>query len=226
MELVAATLGLSLGKVLQSDSDPLRWAGIASTTAGREPYSINIGSVERWFIIEAWCQGVRLISGSTPDLAEIARGTDAWRNGARLCEIQREAPFIQVSELAKAHERGPADAVTVKWRLLRESVQESPIQGVLPLVEAAYAEPKLRQLYPFTSHWSLHFTTCTGYPFSWDAPFVDPMGDGRYRVCGPSRGIVIGEADTAEEAIAMVVGGLPADSGPAFADTANDLQRS
>ncbi|MBD0742426.1 hypothetical protein BG418_13175 [Streptomyces sp. CBMA152] len=86
----------------------------------------------------------------------------------------------------------------------------------------AAAEPKLRQLYPFTSHWSLHFTTCTGFPYAWDVPFVDPLRDGRYRVCGPSRGTVIGEADTVAAAIAMVVAALPANCGPAVAGTAND----
>ncbi|MGW1894200.1 DUF6193 family natural product biosynthesis protein [Streptomyces sp. NPDC002004] len=44
----------------------------------------------------------------------------------------------------------------------------------------------------------------------WGVPFIDPLSDGRYRACGPSRRIVIGEADGAEEAIALVLAGLPA----------------
>ncbi|WP_246618165.1 DUF6193 family natural product biosynthesis protein [Streptomyces javensis] len=80
-------------------------------------------------------------------------------------------------------------------------------------------------MYPFTSHWSLHFTTCTGFPYSWDVPFIDPLSDGRYRVCGPSRGTVIGEADTAAAAIAMVMSSLPANCGPAVAGTANDQRQ-
>ncbi|MCM2578712.1 DUF6193 family natural product biosynthesis protein [Streptomyces sp. MTZ3.1] len=45
------------------------------------------------------------------------------------------------------------------------------------------------------------------------------------RVGGPSRGTVIGEADSAGETIALVEDGLPADCGPAVAGTAPDLRR-
>ncbi|MFB7272581.1 DUF6193 family natural product biosynthesis protein [Streptomyces sp. NPDC056244] len=134
-----------------------------------------------------------------------------------------------MSELAEAHERGPAEAVTVQWRLLLENLRQEAHQlnlarQTLALAEIASAEPGLRQLYPFTSHWSLHFTTCTGFPYSWDVPFVDPLSDGRYRVCGPSRGTVIGEVDTAGHAIALVTDGLPADCGAAVAGTADELR--
>ncbi|WP_325118703.1 DUF6193 family natural product biosynthesis protein [Streptomyces sp. GMR22] len=60
---------------------------------------------------------------------------------------------------------------------------------------------------------------------SWDVPFIDPLSDGRYRLCGPSRGTVIGEADTAAAAIAMVMSSLPANCGPAAAGTANDQRQ-
>ncbi|MYS21574.1 hypothetical protein GA0115240_132714 [Streptomyces sp. DvalAA-14] len=229
LTLAAAEQGLDLDVVLSGDSDPLRTAGVSSTAPDREACWIFIGSQSRRFIISGWGQGVELLSGSTADLRELARAAAGWRNGAELREIQKAALFIQVSELAQAHERGPAEAVTVRWRLLLDHLREDAdglaLAGrTLALVETASAEPKLRQLYPVTSHWSLHFTTCTGFPYSWDVPFVDPLSDGRYRVCGPARGTVIGEADTAEQAVAMVVGALPADCGPAVAGTANDLR--
>lgn len=137
------------------------------------------------------------------------------------------SPYVKVSELAEAHEKGPAEAVAVKWRLLLESLRERAdswdiAHQTLKVAELAFAEPKLRQLLPFTSHYSLHFTTCTGFPYSWDVPFIDPLGDGRYRVCGPLRGTVIAETDTAEHAISLVVGGLPEPCGPAVAGTADD----
>lgn len=216
--------------VLSNDSDPLRTAGVTRTAPGREPCWIFIGSESRWFNINGPCQGVQLLSGSTSDLGELARAAAGWRDGARLREIQDDAAFIEVSELAEAHEHGPAEAVTVQWRLLLEGVRQDAdrldlARQTLALAEAASAEPKLRQLYPFTSHWSLHFTTCTGFPYSWDVPFIDPLSDGRYRVCGPSRGTVIGEGDTAAAAISMVVGALPANCGPAVAGTANDQRQ-
>lgn len=131
----------------------------------------------------------------------------------------------------RSRKRGPAEAVTVQWRLLLEGLhQESNrfahARSTLTVAQAAYDEPTLRQLYPFLSHGSLHLSTCTGFRYSWNVPFVDPLSDGRYRVGGPSRGIVIGEADTAPEAITMVVDGLPAGCGPAVAGAADDQQQS
>ncbi|MFF5715163.1 DUF6193 family natural product biosynthesis protein [Streptomyces sp. NPDC012756] len=231
LEAVAAELGLSLGRVLVDGSNPLQSAGVESTVAGREACWISLGSVERWFIFSGWSMGVQLVSGATQDLGEMARALEAWRNGLGLKEIREVSPFVKVTELAEAHEKGPAEAVAVKWRLLLEGLRQDSdrlelAHRTLKVAELAHAEPQLRQLLPFTSHWSLHFTTCTGFPYSWDVPFIDPLSDGRYRVCGPSRGRVIGEADTAQHAIALVVGGLPANCGPAVAGTVNDQQFS
>ncbi|MFZ3494862.1 DUF6193 family natural product biosynthesis protein [Streptomyces sp. 5.8] len=224
---MAAELGLSLGKVLVKDSDPLRSAGVESTVADRKTCWISLGSVERWFIFSGWSTGVKLVSGTTQDLGEMAQALEAWRNGLGLEDIREVSPFVEVSELAEAHEKGPAEAVAVKWRLLLEGLREEAdswdiAHQTLKVAELAHAEPKLRQLLPFTSHYSLHFTTCTGFPYSWDVPFIDPLGDGRYRVCGPAQGTVIAETDTAEHAISLVVGGLPEPCGPAVAGTADD----
>ncbi|WP_254211829.1 DUF6193 family natural product biosynthesis protein [Streptomyces sp. ADI95-16] len=92
------------------------------------------------------------------------------------------------------------------------------------LVRAAHAEPLLRQLHPSSSHQNLHFSRCTG-DWSWDVPFVIHLPGGRYLVVGPSRSQIVGEADTAEEAIALVVGGLPPGCGPAIVGRREELDR-
>ncbi|MFB7300639.1 DUF6193 family natural product biosynthesis protein [Streptomyces rubiginosohelvolus] len=43
--------------------------------------------------------------------------------------------------------------------------------------EAAYAEPRLRALFPFTSHGALTFHRNTEFPWSDDLPFI--VGDGQ-----------------------------------------------
>ncbi|MET8000988.1 DUF6193 family natural product biosynthesis protein [Nonomuraea glycinis] len=223
LEVVAVELGVDLGSIVSSDSDPLGWAAVASVDAKRDPCSIMVGAVERWFIITGWSRGVELVSGATPDLGEVAKAASVWRHGGRLSEVQRTAPFVKISEKAYAHERGPADVVAVQWRFVRRDARDSSVEGVHALVEAAHARPQLRQLLPVLSHWSLHFSMCTGYPYIWKIPFVDPLSNGRYRVSGPARNVDIGEVDSADEAIALVVARLPTGCGPAVEGTAHDF---
>ncbi|KJY40976.1 hypothetical protein VR41_14185, partial [Streptomyces sp. NRRL B-1568] len=84
------------------------------------------------------------------------------------------------------------------------------------LLEAAYAEPRLRQLFPWTGMMELHFSRCTEKRWTWDIPYIQPATDNAYQISGPLRGETIGPAATAQEAIAMVVQHLPAGCGPAF----------
>ncbi|WP_327131890.1 DUF6193 family natural product biosynthesis protein [Streptomyces sp. NBC_01343] len=118
---------------------------------------------------------------------------------------------------------GPADCVEARWqrlpttwRLMHER-GGSPVlsRGVLALIDAAAAEPSLRRLYPFTSHFTLWFSARTSHPFEVAAPAVEPLRDGRFRVLSPIHKRVIGEADTARAAVALVVAGLAEAPGPA-----------
>jgi hypothetical protein len=77
------------------------------------------------------------------------------------------------------------------------------------LIEAAYAEPALRALYPFTSHWALRFSTTTRPRLTVVGPCLGTNGDGRY---GVGRGTIsqdLGVFTTAKEAAALAVHHLP-----------------
>ncbi|MFG3112866.1 DUF6193 family natural product biosynthesis protein [Streptomyces sp. NPDC048197] len=91
------------------------------------------------------------------------------------------------------------------------------------LLRAAYAEPRLRQLFPWVGMAELHFSRCTEPRWTWDVPFIAPMLGGGFFVGGPSRSQSVGPAPTAEAAIAMVVEGLPAGCGRAFVGTPEEL---
>ncbi|WP_190169940.1 DUF6193 family natural product biosynthesis protein [Streptomyces mirabilis] len=139
-------------------------------------------------------------------------------------------------DVAAAHRRGAADAVEARWRqpapawqwrrerqeVLRPGVGHP---GIVHLIEAARAERTLRQLYPYTSHFALHLSSCTRYPYALRVPSVLPRHDGRFQVFVPRVGTLLGETDTAEAAVALVVAHLPAGLGPAVAGTADDLCR-
>ncbi|MEU4358660.1 DUF6193 family natural product biosynthesis protein [Streptomyces virginiae] len=94
---------------------------------------------------------------------------------------------------------------------------DRPYPSVVPLLEAAYAHPRLRRLFPFTSHYSLNLSSCTEHPCLVQVPSVDPMADGRFRVRSVRSAHVIGWADTAGEAVALVAAHIPPGLGPAVA---------
>ncbi|WP_223179123.1 DUF6193 family natural product biosynthesis protein [Streptomyces spongiicola] len=126
------------------------------------------------------------------------------------------------------------DIVEAQWQRLLTTAGEPelpagtpPLEPFLTLVRAAYAEPLLRQLYPWTSHWRLGFSRCTAFPFTMDIPLVYGCSVGGYRVEQPKSGPYdtewIGDTSTAQEAVAMVVERLPPGCGPAFIGTTEDL---
>lgn len=221
----AAELALDLGTV---DAG----ASVDSSVPDRKPMKISIGGVEHdLFLIEGVSPGVALVSGATQDLREVVRAAAGWRRGASLDEIQQAAPFVQFRDLAR-EQGGPADAVAEQWRWLRDRWgRDDRRPYVADLIEAAYAAPQLRQLYPYTSHFTLRFSTRAG-PYGDDIPCIQPWPeekvyglrqcDGyvlRNRLMG---GDVIGEADDAESAITVLLAHLPANVGPAVAGTADE----
>ncbi|GHC45311.1 hypothetical protein GCM10010507_20680 [Streptomyces cinnamoneus] len=186
------------------------------------PLSVCIGATSRSFLLSGWGEGIELITGSTPDLADVVRAGMAWGQGRSLRELRAGLPFLHSSERAEAHERGPAAVVELQWRKMREQAAKAPDYPEFgELVEATHAEPKLRQLYVFFSHWTLGFSSCTGFPFRMEVA-IAPSSPGRpYLVLESPHHRILGEADTAEEAVALAVAHLPAGLGPAIAGTAD-----
>ncbi|MFE6844642.1 DUF6193 family natural product biosynthesis protein [Streptomyces sp. NPDC057686] len=219
LERLAADLGVDLA-VVPGDSGALVSAGIAASVPERKPLSVHIGAESRWFAVSGWSQGVELVSGSTSDLGDVVRAGVAWGRGGSLRELRAELPFLQSSERAEAHDRGPAAVVALQWRLMREQAAEAPdFPEFGALVEAAHAEPRLRQLYVFSSHWTLGFSSCTGFPFRNEVAIAPSHGGSPYRVLKHPHADVIGEAATAQEAVALAVTRLPAGLGPAVTGT-------
>ncbi|MDX2854214.1 DUF6193 family natural product biosynthesis protein [Streptomyces sp. PA03-3a] len=217
----AAENNLNVGEVRSSsDGSSLIHAGITSRNPRLDRFSVDLGSAQRVFLIAAWGQGVNLTNGSTSDLTELAEAAAAWHAGVTLAELQTAAPFLQVSALASAHERGPEYAVAEKWRrYLTPDLYED-----LEMLRAAHAEPRLRTLFPFTSHGALMFSRCTGFPFSQDVSAIYPLGDRRYAVHHRGEPFSREPGYTAQEAAAVVVARMPEIWGPTVAGTQHDLR--
>ncbi|CAM5543803.1 hypothetical protein SAVIM338S_04341 [Streptomyces avidinii] len=109
------------------------------------------------------------------------------------------------------------EAVEAQWLGARQSWARrlerlGPVSwglGTVAVLDAAHEDPILRQLYPYTSHNHVHFSSTTRFPYEVAVPFVMPLADGRFRVVGRGLAGGSGEADTAEEAVAMVVAHVP-----------------
>lgn len=224
----AAEEGLDFGAVPTVSSNQLLSVEIGEAPRfHRAPLAVMCGASKRSFLVSGWIRGVYTLNGGTSDLREVARAARSWQSGAPLADIQRDHPWIVVEEMAFAHERGPAEAVAMQWSRLRAQMRDEQFDLGIRAAEAAYAEPRLRQLFPYTSHWVLCFTRCTGNPFTRDVPCIAYASslDG-YVVRWPGWGDttrVLGETGTAEEAVALVVANLPEGTGPAVAGTADDL---
>ncbi|MFF7472695.1 DUF6193 family natural product biosynthesis protein [Streptomyces sp. NPDC008092] len=217
----AARNGPAVGAVRATgDGSPVT-ARVTSRSPGLDQLTVHLGSAERVFLFAGWGRGVNLTNGSTTDLTELAAAAAAWQRGGTLAELHAAAPLLVFGALARAHERGPGHAVAEKWRRCLEPHPHTDPD----LVRAAHAEPRLRVLFPFTSHGSLCFSRCTGYPYTGDVSVIQPLGAGRYAVHHPGERFS-GEPSptyTAREAAAQVVARLPGTWGPATAGTAHDL---
>ncbi|MFJ2379299.1 DUF6193 family natural product biosynthesis protein [Streptomyces sp. NPDC087769] len=109
----------------------------------------------------------------------------------------------------------------MQWRKTREQAHESTdFAGFGALVEAAHAEPRLRHLYVYSSHWTLGFSSCTGYPFHTEVGIAPAHNGSPYRVMKHPLAEVLGETATAEEAVALAVSFLVTGLGPAVEGTA------
>ncbi|MFB6827304.1 DUF6193 family natural product biosynthesis protein [Streptomyces virginiae] len=201
------------------DSDPLLYASVASTLPHREPLRISASTRERCWSIrgEEPYQGVCLIDGDTDDLPQVARAARAWHDGDSLDDIRRAAPFVHLTGRFEVPDLDPVRLVESEWQgMLREARElEYPWQAQYQaLVEAAYAEPALRALHPFTSHWTLRFSSTTRPSLTLGSPCLSAGGDGTY---GVGTGFItpnLGVFTTAPEAAALAVRHLPTDFGP------------
>ncbi|MFI6984215.1 DUF6193 family natural product biosynthesis protein [Embleya sp. NPDC050154] len=217
--VAAGSLGATLRAVAadegppfaESESDPLRQAAVASVVPHRTALTVSAWAAERRWSVRG-CesfQGLALVEGSTGDLTQIVRAARAWHDGTALDDIHRAAPFVHLTGRLDVTEPDPARLAESEWRHLRTEAGEEERPGYHALIEAAYAEPALRGLYPFTSHGTLRFSGSTRPRLTVVPVCLDAHPDGRYTVSAHYMGEVLVETTTAQEAVATAVQRLP-----------------
>ena len=229
--VAAGNLSNALAQALADLGSPLQTAVLidflpfARTEGNSRFCQMYIAALERLFILDFGSKGVTYGTASTSSLHDAAQAVHFWIiEPPDLARMQDRFSFFIADEKGFAHEAGRA--VEYQWETLRAHWARQYKPGALsplPLIEAAMQQPELRQLFPFTSHYTLHFSRTTGFPFTNDCPYASPIGDNRFRAYHSGNpGEPIGEGD-ASEVISMLVTHLPPDCGPAVDSTANDL---
>jgi hypothetical protein len=244
----AGGLSIALSKALAASGSKLKvttvenfipYARVADKSRSSQMY---IAAQERLFIFDFWSQGVLYANGVCRKLNDAVQAIHFWiSEGPDLAKMEKKFKFFRPTDVGKAHEAG--QAVEHQWQSLlqrwteRESGMFDPSVSPRPLIEAAMKRPELRQLFPYTSLYSLCFSRTTGYPFTYDCPHASPIGGGRFLAYSSTYTIleddegdreaihgVIGEG-TAEEVIDMLIADLPPGCGPAVSGTAKDLEK-
>ncbi|MFF6783561.1 DUF6193 family natural product biosynthesis protein [Streptomyces sp. NPDC012510] len=218
--------GFFSAPVGSSADDPLRHAAVESTLPHRNALIVNSWTWKRRWSIrgEESYQGMALVQGATEDLTQVARAAQAWHDGVALGDIRRTAPFVELTGRFEVPDNDPLRLTESEWRHLRTEADtlESPGEAYRALVEAAYAEPALRALYPFTSHWTLRFSTTTRRRRLSDVGLCLFAHDvDRYTVGeNLTNDSVFARATTAREAVAAAVRHLRPGLGPVTLEAA------
>ncbi|MEI5036219.1 DUF6193 family natural product biosynthesis protein [Streptomyces sp. S1A(2023)] len=113
-----------------------------------------------------------------------------------------------------------AELVAEKWRTILDS-EDNLINPAMP--RAAYADQRLRELFPIISHGALYLSRCIRSPWTQDVGALFRRGGGGFMVIRQSDGTVLGEPSTVEEAVALIVANLPKGCGPAIDGSVHDL---
>ncbi|MFC5183593.1 DUF6193 family natural product biosynthesis protein [Actinomadura harenae] len=211
LQAAAADQGLVL-PVAVTPSDPLRHATFTSVVPHRHSSYVAARHHERsWSILG--CSNDRLmICGNTKDLRDLPRVIRDWAEGAGLDEIGQAAPFDLLTGRFEVADKNPVGVIASEWQWLLKGAVDADWPQYRALIKTAHAQPTLRRLYPFTSHWALSFSNTPDYPFS--PPFVSidsPWGTGGYTIREWWNGPALHHVTTPAEAIAIAVDRIPAD---------------
>ncbi|MEU6210903.1 DUF6193 family natural product biosynthesis protein [Streptomyces sp. NPDC047023] len=193
-------------------SDPLRHATIASVVPHRHSSYITAWPHERRWSIHGSSNGRLMVSGNTKDIHALPPVIRAWAEGDGLDNIRQAGTFDLLTGRFEVPDNNPADVIASEWQWLLKDAGDADWPQYRALIESAHAEPKLRGLYPFTSHWALSFSSTPEPPFS--PSFVSigsPRGTGGYTIREWGSGPALHHASTIAEAIAIAVSRMPAD---------------
>ncbi|GAA3037636.1 hypothetical protein GCM10020229_56210 [Kitasatospora albolonga] len=214
--LAAALLALAGGagtvvELTASAADPLCQASASGGLAHRAELAVSASRFERRWSVTAFGTNGLLLSGSTDELGHLPPVIEAWLAGEPLDVLAARARFDVLSGRPEVVDGTAADLVAAEWAWLLKQAKDADWPEYLALVEAAHAEPQLRALYPFTSHWALSFAAGPDTPPD-VPPFLSlqaPHGTPHYTVKESWNGPTLTQVGSPAEVIAFAVARLP-----------------
>lgn len=189
-------------------SDPLRHATITSVLPHRKNLFVAAWHFERRWWVQGGANNGILISGTTPDLHQLPPVIIGWAHGASLDEIAQAASFEVTTGRFEVPDNNPTDVIAAEWQWLLKDAANADWLEYRALIEAAYAEPRLRELYPYTSHWALSFSA-TPYPFTRSFATLIASRGGRYTIKEWWNGPDLTQVAAPAEAVAIALDRLP-----------------
>ncbi|RKR05767.1 hypothetical protein C8C83_5116 [Flavobacterium sp. 90] len=158
-------------KVLISENPSKVSQNSAIVENGNRFSQINIIEEEKIYRSDFWRDGVYLASGKAPNITEFVKALDYW-----LCQdvttkmFSEKFKFINTSERSFAFDEGRE--IEYQWEDL---LQDNNDWNLREFVSLAINDEILSNLFPFTSHGTLCFSKCTGYPYDYEGlPHVTP----------------------------------------------------
>lgn len=200
---------------------PGKFPAYARIERGLRSSQVMLAAEVRRFSADFWNQGVCMAHGWFDDLSRLATAVEGWIGQKwDTARLKRECPKVEVKAQAAAFESGSE----VRWTWERY-VREGTGDGLDAFMQAAWANARLCQLFPFRSLWWICLSRCTGWPyFTAGLPVVRAIRDNWYQVQARQEGAVLGEGD-AETAVAIVVAHLPKNCLAAVPGTAEQFEK-
>lgn len=201
------------------DGMPFSYARVEK---GKKFSQVYLAAQEKLYLPDFWREGVCLAQGKTTSLAELAKALDFW-----LCkdpttqELAEAFAFVKPNEKASVFDEGREIEYT--WVRIQNDDSRTELKA---FVDLAIKDEVVSSLFPFTSLFTLCFSRCTGYPYTYDTPTVTPIGKSvfgqhKYEI-RMAENQVVGRGN-AKKALALVKAHLPLGIKPAIKGTAEDL---
>jgi hypothetical protein len=157
--------GGNASRVARVGDDRERWIGLTLSPWERQ-FSLHLHAGEAPWPAQ--------LEGKAPDLAGAALAAHLWLERVPWGELALACPFLGSVALAEARERG--DEREHSWLELSENTRASRVAARLaPFVALAIREPRLRALRPYTTMWTLTFSSSPTGPFTGIHPEVTPV---------------------------------------------------